>query len=248
MKNVYGVEPTRYMKKQGNRYAIECAPDCGPQFGYHFGHDIVIRNNCNEENSCSIRNDGTHGYECHPQYKSSLFVNTNKPDDTNMFTVLDIEAFGIENYKDYISDRCKYPDVLWEYIQTNDLSERLLDRVGNEQDLLNDLGVIDCSDKKIHLKVSQYYLKNPSELLQGTIIVDKKYDDKLREWGVKYKWKLLYRASEHDYTTRSFHECCDDKGPTLIVIKSSEGWIFGGYATQSWECVNELVRIYNDII
>ena len=56
--------------------------------------------------------------------------------------------------------------------------------------------------------------------------------------------KLIYRASEHNYTANSFHKCCDDKGPTLIVVKSSEGWIFGGYTTQSWsgKC------IYNDII
>ena len=39
-------------------------------------------------------------------------------------------------------------------------------------------------------------------------------------------------------------ECCDDKGPTLIVIQSSEGWIFGGYTTQSWSGWG----IYYDII
>ena len=72
-----------------------------------------------------------------------------------------------------------------------------------------------------------------------------KYDKCLKEWlGSENNWKLIYRASEHDYTARSFHEYCDDKGPTLIVIKSSEGWIFGGYTTQSWSgyC------IYNDMI
>ena len=76
---------------------------------------------------------------------------------------------------------------------------------------------------------------NPSGFLLGTHIVDQQYDGKLREWlGNDYKWKLLYRASEHDYTAKSFHECCDNQGPTLIVIKSSGGWIFGGYTTQSW--------------
>ena len=56
-----------------------------------------------------------------------------------------------------------------------------------------------------------------------------------RKWvGNDCKWKLLYRASEHEYTGKSFHEYCDDKGPTLMVVKSSGGWIFGGYTTQSW--------------
>ena len=71
------------------------------------------------------------------------------------------------------------------------------------------------------------------------------YDDKMREWlGSDYDMKLLYRASEHGYTAKSFHDYCDDKGPTLIIIKSSEGWIFGGYTTQSWSGDG----IYNDMI
>ena len=72
--------------------------------------------------------------------------------------------------------------------------------------------------------------------LRGSLILlDTQYDNYLRKWlGYNYDMKLLYRASEHEYTAKSFHECCDDKGPTLIVIKSSGGWIFGGYTTQSW--------------
>ena len=33
MKNPHGVEPTRFMKRKGERCAIECDPDCGPCFG-----------------------------------------------------------------------------------------------------------------------------------------------------------------------------------------------------------------------
>ena len=66
------------------------------------------------------------------------------------------------------------------------------------------------------------------------VLENSDYDSKLREWCGDYKWKLIYRASEHDYTGKSFHEYCDDKGPTLVIIKSSDGWIFGGYTTKSW--------------
>ncbi len=93
---------------------------------------------------------------------------------------------------------------------------------------------------------------NPSGFLLGTHIVDQQYDSYLREWlGNDYKWRLLYRASEHGYTGKSFHEYCDDvKGPTLIVIKSSEGWIFGGYTTRSWKVAhpNEDGSIYYNMI
>ena len=79
----------------------------------------------------------------------------------------------------------------------------------------------------------------------SNIIDNEEYDKALQKWAGNYNWKLIYRASEHGYTAKSFHECCDDvKGPTLVVIKSSGGWIFGGYTTQSWS----IWSIYYDLI
>ena len=236
MKNPHGVEPTRYMKKGDNRYSIWCYSLYGPQFGGDWSdYDIYIGDNCNRKNSCSIDNNGRKGYECDPIYKKSLFVNTAGPYEKNLFTILDYEVFCIDNYKDYIYNICKYPDIIWEYIQTKDISEESLKQINDDIELLNDLNAIDCNNNHIRLKISQLCLKNPSEFLPDTQIVNQQYDAILREWlGNDCKWKLLYRASEHNYTGKSFHECCDDKEPTLIVIKSSGGWIFGGYTTQTW--------------
>jgi len=44
----------------------------------------------------------------------------------------------------------------------------------------------------------------------------------------------LYRASTDGNTPADFHRCCDNKGPTLVLIKSGE-YIFGGYTSKSWE-------------
>ena len=214
-------------------------------FGPIFGNDIHIKDNCNRDNSCYIENDGTKGYECHPQYKCSLFVNTAGPDNTNRFSVLDYEVFGIDyENRDNINKLCKHPDIIWKYIETKDISEEALKQFDDDIELLSDLDTIHCEDRVIRLKISQLCFKNSSEFLPNTQLVNQQYDTKLREWIGDYKWKMLYRASEHDYTARSFHEYCDDKGPTLVVIKSSGGWIFGGYTTQSWsgDC------IYNRII
>ena len=94
MKNPHGVEPTRYMNRKGRYCAIICYPGCGPIFGSDIAFfDIYIGDNCTEENSCLIWNNGVWGYECHPQFKSSLFVNTNKPDKMNLFSVLDYEVY-----------------------------------------------------------------------------------------------------------------------------------------------------------
>ena len=89
------------MKREESEYAIECSPDYGPIFGNYYGSDIFIRNICNKEDSCCIWNNGFWGYDCHPQYKSSLYVNTNEyneKDDENIirFSVLDYEVFTPE--------------------------------------------------------------------------------------------------------------------------------------------------------
>ncbi len=226
------------MKRKENWYAIQCESEWGPKFGYMQNNDLFIGSQCNKEDSCKLYNDGKHAYECHPEYKSSLFVNTAGPDEENYFSVLDYEVYCIDNYKDYIYDICKYPDIIWNYIEAKDITEESLKQVDDDVVLLNDLDTIHCKDTSIRLKISQLCLKNPSEYLPDTQLVDKKYDSYLKEWlGNDYKWRLLYRASEHDYTVKSFHEYCDDKGPTLIMIKSSGGWLFGGYTTQSWKVV-----------
>ena len=226
-------------KKKKSSEAIVCNPECGPIFGNSndaHSANIFIKNKCNKESSCYINNNGKKGYECHPEYKSSLFVNSNKPDESNPFSVEDYEVFTIDYQSKYtINKICKYPDIVWEYIQTNDISEDSLKQVDNDIDLLNDLNKIHCNNNAIRMKISTKSLNNPSEFLPNTQIVNKQYDSYLKEWlGKHSKWGLLYRASEHGYTAKSFHEHCDDRGSTLVVIKSRGGCIFGGYTTQSW--------------
>ena len=46
--------------------------------------------------------------------------------------------------------------------------------------------------------------------------------------------KLLYRASRNGWAASNFHSCCDNKGPTVTVVKSGN-YIFGGYTEQHWD-------------
>ena len=232
------------MKRKESKYAIECNPKCGPIFGCENTKNIFIDDYCFKKNSYYVNyDDRQSAYECHPEYKSSLFVNTARPNGRNYFSVLDYEVFGIDyENRENINKLCKHPDIVWKYIETTDISEESLKQFADDAELLSDLDVIHCEDSSIRARISHYYLKNPSEFLPDTQLIDKKYDQYLREWTDDYKWKLIYRASEHDYRASSFHEYCDDKGPTLVIIKSSEGWIFGGYTTRSWNqrCIQYL--------
>ena len=76
------------MKRIESEYAIECYPDYGPQFGDNiYIYDIIYLSHC------IIDNDGTRGYECHSEYKSSLFVNTAGSDEENRLSVVDYEVY-----------------------------------------------------------------------------------------------------------------------------------------------------------
>ena len=50
---------------------------------------------------------------------------------------------------------------------------------------------------------------------------------------------LLYRASEHNFTSKSFHDKCDNHGPTITIIESNYGNIFGAYVKLKWPSEDE---------
>ena len=52
------------------------------------------------------------------------------------------------------------------------------------------------------------------------------------------KLNLLYRASDNLYSAKKFHSLCDNTGPTITIIKSNHGNIFGGYTSKSWHSGN----------
>jgi hypothetical protein len=45
----------------------------------------------------------------------------------------------------------------------------------------------------------------------------------------------LYKASEHGFKAENFHKFCDNKGPTVTLIKTNDGHTFGGFTTISWD-------------
>jgi uncharacterized protein YjbI with pentapeptide repeats len=72
------------------------------------------------------------------------------------------------------------------------------------------------------------------------------FDDHINKWmgrqkGSGVRLELLYRASRDGFKARDFHRLCDNKGATVTVIRSNEGYVFGGYADQSWNCSNDHV-------
>mmetsp|Transcript_23119 Transcript_23119/g.68192 ORF Transcript_23119/g.68192 Transcript_23119/m.68192 type:complete len:497 (-) Transcript_23119:326-1816(-) len=58
--------------------------------------------------------------------------------------------------------------------------------------------------------------------------------DCLQEDGISSSFELLYRASRDGWQSNCFHSRCDGKGSTLTVVRSTGGFIFGGFADVPW--------------
>ena len=62
-------------------------------------------------------------------------------------------------------------------------------------------------------------------------------DDKQAEISLS----LLYQASRDGVEPTDFHAKCDGKGATVTLVKSTEGFVFGGYSDKAWHSRNNYV-------
>ncbi|KAK8797236.1 hypothetical protein WA158_004446 [Blastocystis sp. Blastoise] len=131
-----------------------------------------------------------------------------------------------------------YIDHIYEYIQYNCIyiSEEETKNI-NKELLENEMCRL-FGDKVINI-VDECII--PYSYFPYTrILTNKSMEIPLMNWlGKEKKWKLLFRASEHDFFVSEFHKYCDNKGETVTIIKhignNNHINIFGGYADQSWE-------------
>ncbi|KAK8805320.1 hypothetical protein WA158_001977 [Blastocystis sp. Blastoise] len=135
-------------------------------------------------------------------------------------------------------------DLLEDYIKNRNNTEYRIDidKYKNELDQYNFQSL--CSSIMIEEDYYHLYYSFFDELFDSTILHEQKetprYIHQLREWvGEEKKWKLLFRASEHDYSSSEFHRYCDHHGETITLIRqlghNSQQNIFGGYTSQNWE-------------
>jgi hypothetical protein len=54
-------------------------------------------------------------------------------------------------------------------------------------------------------------------------------------------FKLLYRGSRDGFRASDFHSRCDGHSPTVTVILSENGSIFGGYTPQAWHALDKFI-------
>ena len=81
--------------------------------------------------------------------------------------------------------------------------------------------------------------KNNEEkkLMIESDILNKEEEDLLLNWLPKKpnKITLLLNSNKDGDSTTSFMNKCNGKCPTLAIIKTTNGYTFGGYSTQIWK-------------
>ena len=71
---------------------------------------------------------------------------------------------------------------------------------------------------------------------ESTILTNVEHRKILKGWlprAMVGEWRLLFRASRDGFAASAFHFKCDNKGPTVTVVKSGVN-IFGGFTEKPW--------------
>ena len=109
----------------------------------------------------------------------------------------------------------------------------------NEQidDVLNVLKI----DVKNPVKMIKFHLQDTMDfdsVILGNSLENKKM---IANWvsqvtkAGQIPFKLLYRGSKDGFSAYTFHQKCDNKGPTVVIIKSNYGKVFGGFTDVAWD-------------
>ncbi|KAK8798806.1 hypothetical protein WA158_007890 [Blastocystis sp. Blastoise] len=143
----------------------------------------------------------------------------------------------------YMNKKYEYIEYITQYINngTIDIEEDKIITINNE---LLEKEMVEIFGEKGREEVKEE-TEERLKRFTSSIILDKRYlETPLVNWlGTEKKWKLLFRASEHEYKASEFHKYCDNKGETVTLIKhignNNHINIFGGYTDQDWESPRE---------
>jgi len=92
---------------------------------------------------------------------------------------------------------------------------------------------------QLEIELDYYGLKDIYEssnsIFDDSNLLNISQQKQIIKWmGKRNSMKLIYRASQDGFGASNFHLKCDNKGPTLSVIKSQNDYIFGGFTSISW--------------
>jgi hypothetical protein len=88
-----------------------------------------------------------------------------------------------------------------------------------------------------YFEPDQIFVLGFGQIVPGSVA--SAYSPVLKEWlGATAPLQLLFKTSGAS-DVKGFHRACDGKANTLVIVRSEEGNIFGGFAVPAWGSVSE---------
>jgi hypothetical protein len=84
-----------------------------------------------------------------------------------------------------------------------------------------------------HFEPDQIFILGFDQIVPGSVA--SAFSPVLKEWlGATAPLQLLFKSSDAS-DVEGFHRACDGKANTLVIVRSKEGNIFGGFAVPAWD-------------
>ena len=119
----------------------------------------------------------------------------------------------------------------------NNLCDIIKVQANDIKDLKERVNILEEKMKKLEENNIIKRIKNKDGLIGDIIKNEEQYNlicdyiDKNKD----FKFEFLYKGTLDGDTYNIFHKKCDNQGPTISIIESTDGQIFGGYASKSWD-------------
>ena len=95
------------------------------------------------------------------------------------------------------------------------------------------------SDLKLNIENIGKLIFEKIETFKSSKLANDQFITTLKKFVEEYKpilrSKLIYRASVDGFHSSNFHQKCDNISNTVTIIRSNNGYVFGGFTTQTWE-------------
>ena len=84
--------------------------------------------------------------------------------------------------------------------------------------------------------VNAFSVKVRETFLDGCTLLNGEQQATLADWlgGMARTSRQIYKATRDGFSVKNIHLCCDEKGETVTVMRTTTGYLFGGYTDVSW--------------
>jgi len=165
-------------------------------------------------------------------------MNMNKKEDDikNIINEKDNEIFNLNRKIDEISIKLNEKTKNDEE-KINRLNNLIKEQKEEICSLKNNINELNEFKKEMNI-LSKNYISN----LDSSIIDNNNYNSTLKNWinpNMKIRANLLYKLSRDGPEISTFHELCDNKGPTLTLFHLKIGDKIGFYVDDSFDSTSE---------